>query len=83
MQTSIQSQFGLVNRLIYRAMAVPKKKTSTSKRGMRRSHLALKPVHLSIDKETGDWGRSHHLNPKTGKYKGEQIVVARGVESAQ
>lgn len=50
-------------------MAVPKKKTSKSRRDMRRSHLALKPVNLTIDPVSGDYKRPHHVNLVDGTYK--------------
>jgi large subunit ribosomal protein L32 len=53
-------------------MAVPKKKTSQSKKKMRRSHLALKKVNFVIDKESGEFKLPHHICD--GKYKGMQIV---------
>lgn len=56
-------------------MAVPKRKTSKSKRNMRRSHHALDNVNVVIDKETGEYRLQHHLNPTDGKYNGKQIVV--------
>ena len=58
-------------------MAVPKRKTSKSKRNMRRSHHALKPVQLVIDKESGDYCLPHRLNEMEGTYKGRQVVVER------
>lgn len=59
-------------------MAVPKKKTSKSKRNMRRSHHALSPVNWVEDKTTGEPVRRHHVDLKTGMYKGRQVVEARG-----
>ncbi len=53
-------------------MAVPKKKTSKSKRNMRRSHLAIKRVNIVIDQESGEFKLPHHICD--GKYKGAQIV---------
>jgi large subunit ribosomal protein L32 len=55
-------------------MAVPKKKTSKSRRNMRRSHHALKPTNVLEDKHTGEIGRPHHVCRKTGMYKGVQII---------
>ena len=55
-------------------MAVPKKKTSKSKRNMRRAHDALKkPVYIE-DKNTGEHVRPHHVCPKTGMYRGVQVI---------
>jgi large subunit ribosomal protein L32 len=53
-------------------MAVPKKKTSKSKRNMRRSHLALKKVNVVIDKESGEFKLPHHICD--GRYKKMQIL---------
>ncbi len=58
-------------------MAVPKKKTSKSRRNMRRSHDALKPEGVMIDKETGNVRRSHHIDPETGMYRGRQVLTPR------
>ena len=55
-------------------MAVPKKKTTTSRRGNRRSHDALSnPVHIE-DKNTGERVRPHHVCRTTGMYRGQQIL---------
>lgn len=55
-------------------MAVPKKKVSRSKRGMRRSADALKrPVYVE-DKDSGEYRRPHHIDLKTGMYNGRQIM---------
>ncbi|MET0156298.1 MAG: 50S ribosomal protein L32 [Rickettsiales bacterium] len=56
-------------------MAVPKRKTSKSKRNMRRSHHALKPVNLVVDKESGEYRLPHRLDVKSGTYNGRQIIV--------
>jgi large subunit ribosomal protein L32 len=57
-------------------MAVPKQKTSKSRRNMRRSHHALTGVTVHEDKHTGELVRPHHVCRKTGMYKGEQILDA-------
>jgi large subunit ribosomal protein L32 len=56
------------------AMAVPKRKTSPSKRGMRRSADALKKPTYIEDKDSGELRRPHHLDVKTGMYKGRQVL---------
>lgn len=56
------------------AMAVPKKKTSKSRRDKRRSHHALSKVKLTIDRESGEYKLLHHLDLKTGRYRGKQIL---------
>lgn len=58
-------------------MAVPKRKTSPMKRGFRRSADALKPAAYVEDKESGELRRPHHIDLKTGKYRGRQILTPR------
>lgn len=55
-------------------MAVPKRKTSPSKRGMRRSADALKQPAYVEDKNTGELRRPHHIDLKSGMYRGRQIL---------
>ena len=55
-------------------MAVPKRKTSKSKKKMRRSHHALKKVNIIEDKKSGEYKLSHHIDLKTGFYKGKKIL---------
>ena len=55
-------------------MAVPKRKTSPSRKKMRRSHHKLSSVNIIEDKKSGEYRLSHHLDPKTGMYKGRQIL---------
>jgi len=55
-------------------MAVPRKKVSLMKRGSRRSHHALKAPAYTEDKESGERRRPHHIDLKTGKYRGRQIL---------
>lgn len=58
-------------------MAVPKRKTSVSKRNMRRSHHALATPSYTEDKHTGENVRPHHVCLKTGMYKGKQILETK------
>jgi len=58
-------------------MAVPKRKTSPSRRNMRRSHHALGPNTFHEDKETGELKRPHHVDLKTGMYKGRQVLTPK------
>jgi large subunit ribosomal protein L32 len=55
-------------------MAVPKRKVSPSKRGMRRSADALKKPTYIEDKDSGELRRPHHIDLKTGMYKGRQVL---------
>jgi large subunit ribosomal protein L32 len=55
-------------------MAVPKKKTSPSRRNMRRSHHALSaPVYAECP-DCGELKRPHHLCPACGHYGGREVV---------
>jgi len=55
-------------------MAVPKRKTSPMKRGFRRSHDALSAGSYVEDKDSGELRRPHHIDLKTGMYRGRQIL---------
>ncbi len=55
-------------------MAVPKKKVSRMKRNSRRAHDALTAPTYVEDKESGELRRPHHIDLKTGKYRGRQIL---------
>lgn len=59
-------------------MAVPKRKTSKSKRNMRRSHDALTSENWVEDASSGEPKRRHHIDLKTGTYKGRQVIEGRG-----
>ena len=61
-------------------MAVPKKKISHGRAGRRRSHQALKAPGLSIDQQTKSVHRPHHVDLKTGFYRGEQVLFKDEVE---
>ena len=55
-------------------MAVPKRKTTPAKRGSRRAHDSLKSVNWVEDSNTGETKRRHHIDLKTGMYKGRQVL---------
>ena len=54
-------------------MAVPKRKTSKSRRDKRRSHHRIKNANVIMDKKSGEFRLSHHVDLKTGLYKGRQV----------
>lgn len=55
-------------------MAVPKRKTTPSKRGMRRSGMTLaRPTYIE-DAESGELRRPHHIDLKSGFYRGRKIL---------
>ena len=55
-------------------MAVPKRKTSKSKRNMRRSHDSLQSINVVLDKNSGEPRISHRMDLSTGIYNGKQII---------
>ena len=55
-------------------MAVPKRKTTPSKRNMRRSHDALVKLNIVEDKDSGEPRLSHRIDQSTGMYNGRQIL---------
>jgi len=55
-------------------MAVPKRKTSVSRKKMRRSHHKLSSVNIIEDKKSGEYKLSHHIDLKTGFYNGKKIL---------
>ncbi|MHB8622943.1 MAG: 50S ribosomal protein L32 [Sulfuricaulis sp.] len=54
-------------------MAVQKSRVSPSRRGMRRSHDALKKSTLSVDKTSGETHRRHHITAD-GYYRGRKVL---------
>ena len=47
------------------------------KRGQRRANHALTaPAHIE-DKDSGERRRPHHIDLKTGKYRGRQILEVK------
>ena len=55
-------------------MAVPKRKTSKSRRNKRRSHHRISSVNIVEDKKSGEFRLSHHVDLKTGLYNGKHIL---------
>jgi len=60
-------------------MAVPKRKTSKSKRNMRRAHDSISANTYIEDKDTGELVRPHHVCLKTGTYKGRQVLEVKDI----
>lgn len=58
-------------------MAVPKSKISKSRRGMRRGHDRLKSPAYIEDSDSGELRRPHHIDLKSGQYRGRQILEPR------
>ena len=55
-------------------MAVPKRKTSKSKRDKRRSHHRISSINIVEDKKSGEYKLSHHVDLKSGYYNGKKIL---------
>ncbi|TYP00249.1 LSU ribosomal protein L32P [Geothermobacter ehrlichii] len=55
-------------------MAVPKKKTSKSKRDMRRAHDSLTPPGVSTCPQCNEPKQPHRVCPNCGFYKGKEIL---------
>jgi large subunit ribosomal protein L32 len=53
-------------------MAVQKSRKTPSRRGMRRSHDALRAPTLSVDGTTGETHRRHHVTAD-GYYRGRRV----------
>lgn len=56
-------------------MAVQQNRKTRSRRGMRRSHDALKGPTLSIDPVSGETHHRHHMTAD-GYYRGRQVIVS-------
>ena len=54
-------------------MAVQQNKKTRSRRGMRRSHDALRGETLSVDQTSGETHRRHHVSAD-GFYRGKKVV---------
>lgn len=57
-------------------MAVPKKKVSPSRAGMRRSHQALTKMAHAECPNCGELKRPHHVCASCGHYDGREVVPA-------
>ena len=57
-------------------MAVPKRKTTPSRRNNRRAHDALCITNPVEDSTTGELKRPHHVSPD-GYYRGRQVTTAK------
>ena len=54
-------------------MAVQKSRKTPSRRGMRRSHDAVRKPALSIDPTTGETHLRHHVTAD-GYYRGKRVI---------
>jgi large subunit ribosomal protein L32 len=63
-------------------MAVQQNRKTRSKRGMRRSHDALKNPALSQDPLTGEIHLRHHVSPD-GYYRGRRVIEVKSEASEE
>ncbi len=60
-------------------MAVQKNKKTSSRRDMRRSHDSLTAAALSIEPESGETHRRHHISVD-GYYRGRKVIDSSNTE---
>ena len=61
-------------------MAVPKRKTTPSKRKMRRSHLGLSSINFVECPNCGELKLSHHICSSCGYYNKKSIVTMENLD---
>lgn len=62
-------------------MAVPKKKTSKSRRNTRRAHDALKKINVVFDSTTGEPKLSHHMSLSDSYYNGRKVLIKKAAHN--
>ena len=56
-------------------MAVPKRKQTPSRTGMRRAkNMKFSAKNVVEDKKSGEYRLSHHVDLKTGLYNGKKVL---------
>ncbi|AMB99653.1 50S ribosomal protein L32 [Aerococcus urinaehominis] len=55
-------------------MAVPKRKTSKSRKNKRRTHYKLEVPGMVTCPNCGELRKSHHVCPSCGHYDGKEVV---------
>jgi large subunit ribosomal protein L32 len=55
-------------------MAVPQRKTSKSRKNLRRAHHALRPASLGRCKNCGQATHPHRICPNCGFYNGRVVI---------
>ncbi len=61
-------------------MPNPKRRHSHSRTRQRRAHDALKTPEFYLDKDSGEAKQPHRIDPKTGMYKGRQIIEVKDAD---
>ena len=62
-------------------MAVPKRRTSRSKKGTRRSHHHVTPVQIQYCKRCNEPVLPHRVCPNCGHYQGRDAIVVEDEKS--
>ena len=62
-------------------MAVPKRKTSPMKRGFPARPTRSSRPDLCRNKDSGELRRPHHVDLKTGMYRGRQVLTPKTKEA--
>ena len=68
------NQKNMIHELKNYSYGSSKRKTSKSKKGMRRSHHKILKKNIVEDKKSGEYKLSHHVDLKTGFYNGKKIL---------
>ncbi|AXH98611.1 50S ribosomal protein L32 [Sporosarcina sp. PTS2304] len=55
-------------------MAVPKRRTSKTKKNLRRTHLKLEVPGMNTCDNCGEMKLAHHVCKSCGHYKGKDVV---------
>jgi large subunit ribosomal protein L32 len=61
-------------------MAVPKRRTSHSKQGKRRSHHHVKPLQVQYCSQCGEPVLPHRVCTNCGYYQGREVVAPEAEE---
>lgn len=64
-------------------MAVPKRRVCHSRKKMRQSHQALAVPAMSIDSTSKSVHRPHHVDLRTGLYRGKQVLFKEDAGSQE
>jgi large subunit ribosomal protein L32 len=64
-------------------MAVPFRRVSKSKKGLRRSHLALKTPGMITCPNCGELTLAHRVCPNCGYYKGKLVVAPKAEKTEE
>ena len=61
-------------------MAVPKRRTSRSRQGHRRSHHRVKPIQVQYCTQCNEPILPHRVCPNCGTYQGREVVAVEEEE---